>query len=822
MEPTPPLIQSIPLDTLVRSTRQGVLILNTRTDTVLAFNERFCELWHLLPRMEEMRQGEIKGRDILEHASQLVEDPLLVMEMYQRIQEEGAWKETETDVTFRDGQILRCLSRPLYDTENDYLGRLCTFDDVTERHRAEKARRESERRFRTMLETVQQIAVLLNRDGNIVFVNEYFLNLTGSLRSEVVGQNWFDRFMPPFERDRVRRDFQAHLEQGYIEPHGENHIVTRQGECRLISWNNTVLRDAQGCIVGTASLGVDVTELRRAEQELRDRHQSEAQFRARLAALYEVTMTLTRCASEEELYRQAILLGREQLGFDRLGLWFSAGENSIVGSYGTDENGQLRDERDSRVELKPDYVIYHILKGKSRFGVAMDVRLANHQAEIVGRGWQASAALWDSEQIIGYLSADNLLQKRPYSEQDGEILSLYASVLGHLISRKRLETAQQEREALYRRAIAAADAVAYQTEEATRTYRFIDSDIERLTGVSADQMLLETWEQMGCETIMRGECEGLSLEEAQKRLQAGQLKVWKSDIYWRQADGSPRWLADTSVPLFDAQGNFTGALGILQDITERKALEEQFLQAQKMESLGRLAGGIAHDFNNLLTAIMGYTELTEMTLPPDSPAQPYLKHVQAAAERAAKLTGQLLAFARKQVITPRVVVLNTLIEEFNPLIERLLGKQIKRIETLETGLWSVRIDPVQFEQALLNLVINARDAMPEGGTLRIQTRNLTLTDDSARKTLPLVPGDYVEFSVSDTGTGIEDAVLPHIFEPFFTTKEVGKGTGLGLATVHGIVRQNSGLIEVQSQPGEGATFTIYLPRVTAVGETGKK
>jgi two-component system cell cycle sensor histidine kinase/response regulator CckA len=252
---------------------------------------------------------------------------------------------------------------------------------------------------------------------------------------------------------------------------------------------------------------------------------------------------------------------------------------------------------------------------------------------------------------------------------------------------------------------------------------------------------------------------------------------------------------------------------VSRDITARRTLEEQLLQAQKMESVGRLAGGVSHDFNNLLTAVMSHAELAMEDLPEGSSVRQDLALIYDAASRGAALTRQLLTFARKQVISPQIVNLNDLLLRVDALLRRLLGAHIELVSMPASNLGAVRVDPMQFEQVLVNLAINARDAMPGGGKLTLETANRVLHADDVAAHPGLAPGAYVVLRVTDTGIGMSEETMAHIFEPFFTTKEVGKGTGLGLATCYGIVKQGGGDIWVQSAPGQGAVFEVVLPRV---------
>jgi PAS domain S-box-containing protein len=281
-----------------------------------------------------------------------------------------------------------------------------------------------------------------------------------------------------------------------------------------------------------------------------------------------------------------------------------------------------------------------------------------------------------------------------------------------------------------------------------------------------------------------------------------------------------------NTPLVDESGQVLGVASLVQDVTERVALEERLRQSQKMEAVGRLAGGVAHDFNNLLTVIMGYSQILTDGLPAVSRLKDATAQIRSAADRAAGITRQLLAFSRKQVLSPRIIDLNDVMLNLDSMLRRLIGEDIEVLTVPGRELGAVKADPGQIEQVIMNLALNSRDAMPNGGKLTLETENMELDESYAREHEPLRPGRYVMLAVSDTGTGMSPETQAHIFEPFFTTKEVGKGTGLGLSMVYGIVKQSGGYIWVYSEPNRGTTFKIYLPRADqpaeAVGAVEKR
>ena len=335
---------------------------------------------------------------------------------------------------------------------------------------------------------------------------------------------------------------------------------------------------------------------------------------------------------------------------------------------------------------------------------------------------------------------------------------------------------------------------------------YVNPAFEALTGYSRREAVGQT---LG---ILKSEQQsGEFYEEMWNTVLAG--NVFRGIVMDRKKNGETLIIEKALTPLRDTNGEITHFISTGRDITERRQLESDLRQAQKMDAIGRLAGGVAHDFNNLLLVISGYAELMLDSLAADDPLRRNVGEIITASRRAADLTRQLLAFGRKQVQLLQVLDLNAVIAEITIMLPRLIGEDVELIFLPEQNLGKVKADPVQIEQIVMNLAANARDAMPGGGTLTIETATIEVDEAYVQRHSIVPPGDYVLLTVADSGQGIATKHLPHIFEPFYTTKEEGKGTGLGLATVYGIVRQNGGFVRVYSEPGQGTTFKIYLPRV---------
>jgi PAS domain S-box-containing protein len=308
------------------------------------------------------------------------------------------------------------------------------------------------------------------------------------------------------------------------------------------------------------------------------------------------------------------------------------------------------------------------------------------------------------------------------------------------------------------------------------------------------------------------------LRDDREVMLSGRPKLISEEPVTNPTTQETRWFQTIKVPLRMPDDGSSTLLGVATEITERKRLEEQLMQSQKMEAVGQLAGGVAHDFNNILTAIVGYSDLLAAELSGNPRHLEDLEEIRKAARRAAALTRQLLAFSRKQVLEPRIIDLNDVVENLDKMLRSLIAENIELKTVLAPDLDAARADLNQLEQVIMNLSINARDAMPEGGTLTIETANATLDHDYAAHHVSVIPGDYVMVAVTDTGCGMDERTKARIFEPFFTTKPAGRGTGLGLSTVYGIVKQSGGNIWLYSELGKGTTFKVYLPAIRALPE----
>jgi PAS domain S-box-containing protein len=380
--------------------------------------------------------------------------------------------------------------------------------------------------------------------------------------------------------------------------------------------------------------------------------------------------------------------------------------------------------------------------------------------------------------------------------------------IGHDISaRKEAEKARVDAETKYRTLVEQVAAISYIAELGIQgQWHYVSPQIEAITGYSQDE-----WLASSRDWTRHIPAEDHAVIEA---AEAASVRGERFQAEYRivRKDGAVIWVSDTAVVV---SGSYTHPVmeGIIVDITERKLLENQLQQSRRMEAVGRLAGGIAHDFNNLLTIIKGYAELAVQRAGIQPELRADVQQIENASERASALIRQLLAFSRRQVLQPKILDLNTIVLGLDKLLGRLIGEHIEMVTRCGANVGHVKADPAQIEQVIMNLVVNARDAMPKGGRLTVETVNVELDSTYARDHVSVKPGSYVMLAVSDSGTGMSPETVAHIFEPFYTTKESGQGTGLGLSTVYGIVKQSGGYIWVYSEPGKGTTFKVYLPRV---------
>jgi signal transduction histidine kinase/response regulator RpfG family c-di-GMP phosphodiesterase len=349
-------------------------------------------------------------------------------------------------------------------------------------------------------------------------------------------------------------------------------------------------------------------------------------------------------------------------------------------------------------------------------------------------------------------------------------------------------------------------------------FLLFNQQAERLLGASHDQTSLGRWTD-DCGVFLGDK--GTRLPPDEDPLVRGMVERTETEIVLSNAAVNNATVAVTATPLLRDK-KLAGSVALLRDVTERRQLEQRLLQAQKMEAIGQLAGGVAHDFNNLLAVIQGCAELVLQALPDGDPMQEDMDQLLSATRRATTLTRQLLAFGRRQVLQPRLLDLNTLARNMEKMLQRLLGDGLQLHMQLAPSLAMVKADEAQLEQIVLNLVVNARDAMPSGGSITIRTRNVRIDAPAADSELGFGPGDFVLLSVQDDGLGMSAETQRRIFEPFFTTKEVGKGTGLGLSTVHGIVQQSDGQIRIDSEIGRGTRFDVYLPGVPGAAQNSTK
>jgi PAS domain S-box-containing protein len=555
-------------------------------------------------------------------------------------------------------------------------------------------------------------------------------------------------------------------------------------------------------------------ERQHAEESLRRHaveaavHQREQRRRVMLERVVRAGKAMTQAAD----FRSCLLYIRNsiqrELDFDRVGLFlYNAEQSLITGSYGTDRAGKLTEEWNLVLPVAANWPYLILLSQPDGFLFTNDFEAEYNPSpedRMAGVKQHAMVGVWADDRPIAILAVDNLLTQRPITEEQLEALRLAAGYAGLAIENAQLLDQARQAEQKYRSIFEnSLEGIAQITSDG----RILSANpaMARILGYVSPAELIASVIDFQNELFVDP-----ARREELKRLLEEQGEVRDFEYQIRRRDGRLAWVSLSAGLLRTGQSTYIE--GTLQDITERRQLESQLLRSQKIEAIGQLAGGIAHDFNNLLVVISGSIDLASAALSLDNPIQGDLREVQNAATRAANLTRQLLTFASRQVSAPQILNVNDLLLELNKLLHRLIRENIVLQAAPAPDLWPVHVDPGQIEQVIVNLTVNARDAMPQGGQLTIETANVVLDHGYARTHPVITPGQYVLLAVTDTGIGMSAEVLLHAFEPFFTTKEPGQGTGLGLATCYGIIKQHGGSIELYSEVGRGTSVKVYLPR----------
>ncbi len=685
------------------------------------------------------------------------------------------------EVIRKDGSTynIELSTNVLRDASDKPIGFQCVARDITERIRAEQALKESEEKYRTVLEIMNEGYFENDLKGNFTFANDAACRLMGYKHDELIGLN-YSKIHPPDVAQFLKEVYTRAYQTGKPEFLAEYQIIRRDGSRRTHQLNMMPVQGSSGKPAFFRNLVRDVTDRKAAEEALT---KSEEKYRTILESM------------DEGLYET-----------DMKGNYTFVNEAGcrIVG-YECDELiGKNSSMLHSRETLEYIVSVYNEMMKTGKTGILMDYEAIRKDGSITIHQANAAFILDETGKRIGT-----------------------RALVRDVTDRKRAEDDLRKSEARYR-IIAENVHDTIWTMDLGLKYTYISPSVAKMRGYTPDELLqMPLSKQMTKESY--GLVEQVVSEELVKEIGPEPVDPDRSrvmELELTHKSGGTIWVEVTVTFIRDKKAKALEILGVTRDISERKRaeaerarLENQLLQSHKMESVGRLAGGVAHDFNNMLSVILGYCELLKIQLPKSSNFMKDLLEIERAASRSKDMTSQLLAFSRKQIISPIVVDLNGMIADTQKSLSRLIGEDIDLRFYPAKKLWKIRFDPAQIQQILINLAANARDAMLKGGRLTIETANVHLNEAYCKMHLGFVPGNYVTLIISDDGEGMDKETLQHIFEPFFTTKETGKGTGLGLATVYGIVKQNRGFINVYSEMGRGTTFKIYIPRARGKGET---
>ncbi len=615
-------------------------------------------------------------------------------------------------------------------------------------HAALQALGDSEAIHRAIVESIPQKLFLKDCSSVYLAINSPLAASLGRTPEQVVGKDDF-ALVPAELADKYRADDRAVIESGQAKDMEERYVA--QGKEYWVRTFKTPVRNAAGEVIAVLGLFEDITEQKRAANVL---EASEKRYRRLFESAKDGILILdadSGCIVDVNPFLEQ-LTGYSHEEFLGRHLWEIGAFKDIAAS------------REAFVTLQTEkYVRYEHLPLKARDGRRIDVEFVSNVYRV------------DNQNVIQCNIRDITAWKRVE------------------IERNRLMRAIEQ----------TAEMVV--VTNASGNIVYANPAFETVTGYAHAEVLGQS------PRLLKSGVQDDAFYRAMWATISGG-GTWHGRMVNKKKDGTLYTAEATISPVREGAGAITSYVAVERDISARLVLEAQFLQAQRMESIGRLAGGVAHDFNNLVTVILSYTALALEQLRDGDPLKDDLLEVTGAGERAAALTRQLLAFGRKQVLQPVALDLNQVLGDMENMLRRIIGEDIELVWAPQSTLGLVRADPGQLEQVLMNLVVNARDAMPDGGRLTIETSNVEIDETYVALHAAVEPGPYVMLSVSDTGSGMDEATRTHIFDPFFTTKDKGKGTGLGLSTVHGIVTQSGGSIWVYSEPGRGTTFKVYLPR----------
>jgi PAS domain S-box-containing protein len=714
---------------------------------------------------------------------------------------------------------------PIREDDGSLSGVVLVFHDQTEERNAKKQLTESEERLRLALAASNQGLYDLNVQTGECTVNDEYARMLGYDPGEFTETNaaWQQRLHPD-DRDEVYRKYEDYVAGRISEYRVEFRQRTKSGDWKwILSVGRIVSYSNDGKPLRMIGTHIDITDHKHAEIALRQNEITAKRIAVERFTIAEIGRVISSSQEIEEVYERFAAEVRRIISFDRIAINLVDPDKETVSCrYALGPAIAGRNNGD-KFPLAGSATAIAIQAGRGIMIPTLPeedlhVRLPAHiPLRQAGLNSSILVPLIYKGQAFGALSIMSCQQDK-YSETDIQLAgNVAAQISGAIANMLLLKERQKAEEAL--------------KESQARLTAIIQAEPECVKLVAVDGTLLEM-NAVGLKLIEADsldQCIGKSVYPLvvpeyrsafrllTERACSGEDGTLEFEIIGMK--GMRRWMETHATRLSDANGDTIGALSITRDITERKRMEEErrkleakFLQAQKMEAVGQLAGGVAHDFNNMLGVIMGFTELAKLKIAPSDPSQGYLDEVKTAAERSADITRQLLAFARKQTIAPKVLNLNDTIFGMLKMLSRIIGEDISLEWKPGDNLWLVKMDPSQIDQILVNLAVNARDAISGGGKITIATSNQNLDDDFCKIHEGASPGSYAMLTVSDNGCGMDKVTLEKLFEPFFTTKKPGKGTGLGLSTVYGIIKQNKGFIHVASEPGSGSTFRICLPR----------